>query len=253
MPSTPGQGQGQTTRDKEIGFDAVMRRNARLAKNVMRKNKWVEYSYWHFDLNAGKGWNDTAQVLGSPILAIHAIRDYFQDKHFCFFVDISGDAIGSLSVRKEIDPERHFLHLGDNSDFASSIPHLIKAKGEKPYFALGSVYCDPNATDVPMDALAALAKECNRLDIIINVQCTSFKRTGSAFPISSLHLMLQKKYWLIRRHSPSDPWQSTILIGSNGDFDAYESKGLVFLDSPEGQRIARQCEHTRAELNGIRD
>jgi hypothetical protein len=239
VPITRGQGQSRITPIKEAGFEAIIRLNALLVRNVMRKYQ-LNDPYWHFDLNAGCGTNSKCGTDGSPIIAVRSLEE-LMPHHYAFFVDNDRAAVAGLLQRDELKPEKHFVIEGDNKDFSGSIPELIRARQPRYKWAFGTIYSDPNGTDVPLDALAGVAEECPRLDVLINTAVNCFKRNGSDFPIEDLPTVLRKTHWLVRRHDASDPWQWIMLLGRNFDGGDYKRLGFVKLDSVEGRAIVAIC------------
>ena len=59
------QGQSAITIDKERRIGAALSISMRIAE---KKFGGGNFRYWHFDANAGSGWNETVNVPGSPIV-----------------------------------------------------------------------------------------------------------------------------------------------------------------------------------------
>ena len=245
MPVTPGQGQSGVTAKKQAGLGGVLRQNIAILKAAGGK-PLDRYPYWHFDLNSGCGWNHQANVPGSPLVAVEAFRE-MGVRYWAHFVDSKQTYIDQLAARDEFDPECCYIHPGDNADFVGAIPDIIRGRGERPEYATGTVYCDPNGGDIPFDGLGQVFDECKRLDVVVNVAANgAFKRGGlPPLPIDDFSRIFRKQHWLIRRTDASDPLQWVMLIGRNMKTRDYSSLGFFDLYSGQGQVIARELQTTR--------
>jgi three-Cys-motif partner protein len=231
------QGQGSNTTRKESAFRGIFAMN--LA--VQKKRRHL---YYHFDLNAGSGYNELANCDGSPIVFLNTALAAGVSTYRAHFVDSDDQAVRALLER--ITDERATVHHGDNAEFVRAIPRLIKHYGDDLEYALGSILCDPNGTGIPIDELARLSQQCPRLDIILNYGNRGWKRARGAH-IESAQLVLedllsklQKKYWHIQEPPINDPQEWMILIGRNFLMGDWQKMGIFNLDSPKGKEILRR-------------
>lgn len=244
------QGQSLVTEDKARGFGKAFAINLRIFQSRFADKAWARY--FHFDLNAGSGYNDEADCIGSPLAFLSAVHRLEVTNYRAFFVDISRDAVSELLHRPEVtSDERSFVMHGDNAEFVRAIPSIIEASGDRPGMAIGSVLVDDNGTGIPVHELADLAAACPRLDLFINITATGLKR---AFHVRSLRLSdivggIDKQHWLIRE--PIGAFQWTMLLGRNVQVNDHRSEGFYHLESEQGRQVMERCNYTAAELREI--
>ena len=253
------QGQSDYTRHKQEGLKSLLHINMRIVKPCLSrywKPGMPKLSYFHFDLNAGSGYNEEEKIIGSPLVFLQTATAE-QINYRAFFCDISRESCESLIGRVSHN-EGAYVFWGDNRSFVEMIPEIIKLKpkteecsrGENPRLAMGSVYVDPNGpSGLMVDELATLFKTCERLDLIINLSATGLKRTKSfswSMRVSELMEKINKKKWVVRQIYGA--WQWTILLGSNFDkTPSWKAKGFVPVDSHEGQDILNRMDMTADE------
>lgn len=247
--------QGQSplvTEAKQRGLSAAFAINLNIFQKKYSGKPYAKYM--HFDLNCGCGVNAEVGCIGSPIAFMNQANAIGIERLSAHFVDSNGDAIRMLMEENAIKTDkRAFTHHGDNEPFCSAIPYIVDAMGERKEYAIGSVLSDPNGTKVPFKELAALAEQCPRLDIMINVSATSFKRN---FQYSNVRLddqiaSIDKKFWLVRE--PIGPWQWTIFIGRNTFIGEHKALGFYDMDSPKGRSIVERLTYTAKEISESMD
>lgn len=234
------QGQGDSTEWKERGLGAAFYINLTISK----KMEWS--TYYHFDLNSGSGHNEEIGCIGSPLAFLQAVKETSHKKVQAHFVDKNKESVKKLIPK--ID-KNWFCHFGDNASFVSVIPEIIK---DKPQFAIGSILCDPNGTQIPFYELSKLLAKYMRLDIIINWSATSFLRTRKSSicktdnpSISDLPELFNKKYWLIRK--PQSKHKFLLLVGRNIKVQPHNNLHFYDMESTQGKQIVYECDNTRAE------
>lgn len=250
MPSYFGQGQSELATEAKVrGLSYALAINLRIYAAKFAASR---YRYWHFDLNAGSGFNDRVGCVGSPLTFLAQIEATNIRRYFAGFCDCDVDAIRALKTRPEVSGnESAFIFHGDNGPLCGAIPHIIAAS-ERPEFALGTVISDDNATGVPVAQLAQLATMCPRLDIVIHWNSTAFKRVLRRYPERPLFSLpeaidaIPKPYWWIRR--PISSHGFTLLVGRNKLIPAPAALGFHLLGSYEGQQILQRCTNTSSEL-----
>lgn len=235
--------QGQsaiTTELKQRGLGYAIKVNATVFKS---DPKHYRYTYFHFDIHAGSGYNEAAGCIGSPLTFINCMEDIGIAKYHAGFCDRDESAVKTLLSRVDSNPNC-FVHHGDNASYIEMIPSIIEAYRDRPKYAIGSLLCDPNGCNIPIERLAWLNAVCPKIDTIIHYNATQSKREAHGIKSDTPKLFdvvegIGKTHWLIRR--PSGMHQFTLLIGRNHKFGDYKAQGFYHLDSSEGQDIARRC------------
>lgn len=244
-----GQGQSHITEDKLRGFASVLRQNVMAVKG--------RGIYFHFDLHGGSGWNHDVNVVGSPVLFQQIVREH-GGEFVMHAAELDKHRAASLADTLR-DDECCFVRHGDNAELVTEIPHIIRAYGENPRFAFGSVLIDPNnpTGGIPWAELECLFAQCNRLDVIFNFPSNAMKRirkaretTGGCSDCikspSSLRIAWNKAYGQIRK--PLGPHQFTLLVFRNTKWkNGHRSIHLVDIDSREGCRLLDVAEYTTSE------
>ena len=253
------QGQSDYTKHKQDGLKSLLHVNMRIVKPSLSrcwKPGMPNLSYFHFDLNAGSGYNETEGVVGSPLVFLNTATAE-QINYRAFFCDINKESCEKLLGRISHN-EKAYVFWGDNRSFSEMIPDIIRLKpesencvtGENPRFAMGSVYVDPNGpSGLMVDEMASLFRLCDRLDLIVNLSATGLKRSKSAswsMTVSELMGKIRKKHWVVRKFY--GPWQWTLLLGSNFDkVPSWKAKGFVLAESPEGIDTLNRMDMTADE------
>lgn len=243
MAKHRGQGQSHdSTEMKERGIASAISINLRIFKSKYKP--WATYQ--HFDLNAGSGMNDQVNCIGSPLAFIQSVDNLGISNYRAYFTDIDHDTIEKLHTYPEMKRENCFLFHGDNESLITAIPDLIRLTDKKLKYAIGSVLVDPNGSEVNVDALSWLSKQCPRLDFIINWNSVIFKRLqGAHGTLCSAIKSLDKKHWLIRK--PSGGHQFILIVGRNMRIGEDKKNGFYHLNSDLGQEIFHTCNLTKAE------
>jgi hypothetical protein len=215
------------------------------------------YPFFHFDIFAGSGWNSEAECIGSPVAFVREASAQGIVNFRAHFCDINQSACGALLNHREIGwDERCFIHHGDNSGLVLAIPDLIRAAGDDPAEAIGTVVVDPNGCDVPIEDLAMLNRLAPKLDVILNVGATSFKRVrkykenhghDDAIDLRFLMDRIGKAHWQIREPQGRNQW--TLLVGRNGvRAGSHRALGFHDVESDYGQHLFNVCNLTPEEL-----
>jgi len=235
--------QGQsavTTELKQRGLGYAIKVNAAAFKSNQFHKR---YTYFHFDLHAGSGYNEKADCIGSPLTFVECMESLGIKNYHAGFCDREHSAVTEL-IERLGDNRNCFVHHGDNASYISMIPAIIQEYGDRPEFAMGSVLCDPNGCNIPISELSWLNLVCPKIDVIVHYNATQSKREAHGVKADTPKLFdvvegIGKKHWLIRQ--PSGIHQFTLLIGRNHRFGDYKSQGFYHLDSSAGQDIARRC------------
>lgn len=249
MTAKGGQGQSAVATElKQRGLGYAFKVNATAFRSVNARfgNR---YRYFHFDLNAGCGINREARCIGSPLTFVEVMHAAGVDKYHASFCDIEKDQVQSLLRRPEMN-DMCFVHHGDNRQHVLTIPETIKHYGESLRHAMGSVLCDPNGAQVPVEELSWLSAECPRIDVILHWNSTINKRLRNGIKpeersLEEVLALMNKAHWLIRE--PTGVHQFTLLIGRNFQSGDYKSMGFYHLESQKGSDVLNRCDLTRKQ------
>lgn len=251
------QGQSDATKHKNRGFASAFAINLTICRKG--KSEWHRTRpYFHFDLNAGSGWNHEVNqprgVMGSPLAFLAAAESANKPEFVAHFVE-QDDARGkALAKRPKILGDRRcFVHIGDNADFVPAIPAIVRRNGEKTEYARGSILIDPNGpTGAPWDEVAAVSMICPRLDLFINWSGTAMKRLPDGhekrLEVDDLPTLFHKEAWLVR--IPHGPWQWSLLLGRNYRTGDHKAAGFMHWDSAEGAAYIEKLKLTGRERKG---
>lgn len=245
MSAKGGQGQSDVTEWKERGIGAACAVSLRIFSKFADR-----YTYFHFDINAGTGWNVAANCIGSPVAFTRTATQQGIHRFAGYFCDIDPDACRALLAHSEIgaDPRCTVFH-GDNRGLVPAIPDLIRRRRENPLHAIGTILIDPNGCDIPLDELSRVNVESPKLDFIVNWNSTAFKRNRMANGTTDLRAAVEKmgkRHWLIRK--PTSMHQFTLLVGRNIKVGNHAALGFHDLDTDLGRSIFDHCNLTVAEL-----
>lgn len=252
------QGQGGTTKFKELRFELVCAQSLRISKapSVCR------WPYYHVDLNAGGGYNTqlSVPVPGSPLNFLKAAERNQRTNFYAFFVDHNPACIQQLIARPEIEAaaNRVFLHQGDNAEILPIVTEFIAAR-ERAHYAMGSVLVDPNGyrLGVPYESLQTFCAVHPRIDLIMNLNIRTFQLergqiekglgawgTYTLHPISTFPALFARPNWMITDVCQLNGDRFVQLVGRTMQTATpdYRSIGFYELASDHGQRILAAIE-----------
>jgi three-Cys-motif partner protein len=255
------QGQSEHTEEKEYGLGKVLSQWLSVVDRIVAKYK-ITSPVLYVDMNAGAGWNEEVNCIGSPLLFLSESEKHDFKKEI-YFLDSSANSVVELGERiLEAEPrDMTSCHLivGDHHE---SLPGIIdKHRG------YGLIYHDPNGLP-SFDLLREIYQRPNtgKLDILIRISGTNYKRIrngvdslGKKKQISDLIgkypnlkdqlKSINKKQWIVRDIIDPDPYQWTFLLGTNFvDFKAWESQGFYKIESSKGAAILNRISYTVKEL-----
>lgn len=246
MPSRIRQGQSIATVDKERRIAAAMSVSMRIANSVFGGKG---YRYWHFDANAGNGWNHEVGVPGSPMVFWHVAGNCLPHMEPApFFCDRDQLAMRHLSARLGHIPAAagSILLPGDNEDGLVAFAATIRSC-EKPNYAVGSVIIDPNGyyyrsakgIGAPVVGLQAFVQEFPRIDIILNLNMRTFYlQRGAGHNVATpteVLASLHKKHWLVSQAGGQS--RHLLAVGRNMATGDHKALGLYDANSDAGRDI----------------
>lgn len=258
-PRNLAQGQGVATLDKERRVASALSIGMRVAN---AKFAGGPFRFWHFDANAGSGWNDLVDAPGSP-LAFHAMADQYLPKmrRAAFFCDIREDAVEELRCRLHETPKHaatSVLLCEDNHSGVEKFAEAIERR-ENPKFAVGSLLIDPNGywyrnrhgIGAPVQAVTAFAQKFPRIDVILNLNIRTYwmqkERGHSVISPTDVLASLGKSHWLVG-HADYGSSKWLLAIGRNTKTSDHRALGLHDINSREGKDIMNRTLEKAARL-----
>jgi three-Cys-motif partner protein len=198
------------------------------------------------DLTAGPGVIDSND--GSPMILASLVKGLTGATADLMFCEKNRNAIDELRpAARSIDSRRlrtHVLH-GDHNQ---TVPRFLEtgALGSRPHFGL--VYFDPNGClDVPIYLYQTLQTDprTRRLDLLLNLSATGYKRAGRNGVLGETLELLPKKFKFISQERigrGGDAFGWTFVIATDWE-GARPARGFVPLDSREGRRALWYATH----------
>ena len=252
------QGQSAITIDKERRIGAALSISMRIAE---KKFGGGNFRYWHFDANAGSGWNETVNVPGSPIVFWRNAETILKGmRPRPFFCDIRKDAMKELQDRLAKEggrTERNSILIpGDNAEGLSVFAETIRRTERNPSLAVGTIIVDPNGwwyrakdgNGAPVNAVTEFSKEFPRIDIVLNISAGNYGRFNSTLPYMRPDAVLDslnKQQWLIALTGG----QSRFLLAVGRNLPTHEHRALGMHDrnSDIGRSIISRAEGSRQQ------
>lgn len=254
VKKTNTQGQSTATADKERCIGSAITIGMTIANKAFGGKG---FRYWHLDANAGSGWNDDVDVPGSPLVFQYARAERLTDMQVeAFFCDMNVDRLKQLEARLHQYPNCYCLP-GDNEEAIDVFAQAIRSR-ENAQFAVGSVVVDPNGywfrnqkgEGAPVRALTEFSKEFPRIDIILNLNATAYKRQDGAghevMPPRAVLESLNKSCWLVRR-TVCRGADFLLAVGRNMKTGDHTSLGFHHLHSDAGMEVMLRVEGKRQE------
>lgn len=247
------QGQSKATPAKQALLAGFISAHTNAAQAIQQKHAWAG-PYCYIETNAGSGWNDDVDVIGSPLVALRALQARNELRYQCTFIEKHKPSAELLA--KRIEAEGGDASMVINGDHCKVLPEI-----EIPDAAFGLVYADPNKlTDSPEEALRTFysKKSTSRLDLLFNLDAHMRRRVvagqkkagtpGSYDDLRRLMRRVGKSYWWIREPYVCAGAKWTFLFGSN--YPDLKIKGLGKTDLPLFPVEGRQGQRILADLMG---
>jgi len=261
--SDTSQGQSLATIDKERRIGAALSVSMRIASRALGGKG---YTFWHFDANAGSGWNEKINTPGSP-LVFWQVADVCLSgfKPAAFFCDLDVDAMRRLQSRLRSIPgsaSASYLLPGDNQEGLEVFAECIR-RSEKTKYAMGSVVIDPNGyyyrnpkgIGAPIYALQWFCREFPRIDIVLNLNIRTYQLQASqghnVLPPREVLYGLNRKHWLVAQAHVSTG-RFLLAVGRNFETGDHKNLQLYRHDSAEGEYILNMADGKRqGVLDGV--
>lgn len=245
------QGQSRHTVNKIASLEAFFTQNVAVVRHAIKAQ-----SYFHFDLNAGCGFNEIAGCIGSPLAFRAAAQKAGMPNALCFCCELDFGAATQLQSRTETD-QHTFVTIGRNQDFVEQIPEIIRQHGADPRTSYGSILIDPNdhrRDAIPYDGLRLLADQCPKIDVLFHFPQLAMKRifagvakgtcpevaAEDCFDIDQLPTVIGKRYLWIKQ--TPELGNFAIVVGRNTDnVNDDKRTGLVRWNSEMGLWYRERC------------
>ena len=204
MPVINHVGQSEYTKTKEVHYAKLLGMHVNIAERAIRNNLCFRPSYLLIDATAGSGILEDGTP-GSPVIAVDRLRK-MSTPFKALFIEEQPEVFAQLDFHVSQDDSVQ-LRWARYQDVINEMALRYDRN------QLGLLYIDPNGTP-DFDALCQFARARPRMEILISVTATGYKRSGKV----ERHLdewlrRIGKQYWLIRK--PYTAWHWTFLLGSN--------------------------------------
>lgn len=219
------QGQSCSTSFKEYRLRGMFEINS----NIIRSKGW---RYHYYDMNAGCGFNETANCIGSPLEFLEAMRRTRNTNFRAHFIDHDAEKI--LDLEKYVlaggyDMDSCVFHHGDNSEMVE----YITQDGAQ----FGTILYDPNNNAFPREDMAEIARRFPKLDLCVSYFATAAKRAGCQ-PDRAWNFMDYlsnlKPHWMVGK--PVGKWQNMIFKGFGFRLNSsWKSAGMDWFKAKSGE------------------
>lgn len=212
MNQLPGFSTGYTP-EKQQHYAAFLGMHLRATQGVILQNHaWAPPLYSLYDLNAGAG-HDVDGAWGSPLHFLSQASRYLHkvpyEAHFYEHEHGTAELLAQALAQVDCGLGQYILHTCSHVEASQ---HMPQSK-----VALGLVYSDENAANIPLELLEWIATYRTRLDLLIHCTATTIKRVRSIFAgrlaLGDILQQCPKKVWMIRE--PYGRFQWTFLYGTN--------------------------------------
>ena len=253
MTKSP-QGQSEATKPKQQALGSFISAHSKIVEVIQEKHSEWAGPYVYIETNAGSGWNDNVDCIGSPLVALDALGKHSELKYQATFIERSVDSANSLENRIALRGHKAEVI---NKDHAIALPSIRVPRG-----SFGLVYADPNALkDAPVEALKTFFKQttASKIDVLINLDAHMRRRVvegqrkggnaGNYDDLAGLMRAIPKEHWWIRQPFVSAGAKWTFLFGSNTP--RLNIKGLGKVDLPMFPVASPTGSQIVAELMGV--
>lgn len=249
--------QGQSkdhTYEKQYGLEKLLGQWLSIMDRIVMKHK-ITSPVLYVDMNAGSGWNQEVDCIGSPLLFLSESEKHSFSKDI-YFIESNANSLISLGERiQECKPKDLLSCNLVNGNHSEILPDIAKQ-----HHGYGLIYHDPNGLP-SFDLMRNVfdQKNMSKVDILIRISGTNYKRIRNGTKAVSSHVRypnlkdqlksINKKQWIIRDIIDPDPYQWTFLLGTNWtEYKAWESQGFYKIESSKGAAILNRASYTTKEL-----
>ena len=217
----------------------------------------VDNKYSHLDLTAGPGiylgpeWHDNVPIVGSPIIALRAMRDagipykslLVEREHLHYSALKSAVADENLGTGTNI--------IWRNSRNITNWDEYIQPEPGK--YVRGLIYSDAGGQPWPLDIMDRITKDptYRHMDVLLRFSGTSYKRTRRAYPhiydqkLPSLLESVNIRDWFITNPIGRSQW--IFLFGTNRRCSLYSNYPMHSIKSAEGMKYINKVSLTIPE------
>lgn len=245
MPVIQAVGQSDVTPGKQDGLGKLLAQHLATCKRIMAKYRWCHQVYHYIDMNAGCGWNEHIDCVGSPLVFLE-MAGRAEIPYRAWFIELEPSNALYLQSRAPASAAQYEIRIGDNKE------HLPEIVGRIPKQSLGMIYTDPNGLP-DFDLLAAVSRlpGCEKMDVLIRYTACAHKRNLRVKPERLVECLgrINKKHWMVREIERGDRWQWTFLLGMNWcGMKDWKRAGFYWAHSDDGQTILERLNYTNSEL-----
>lgn len=245
---------------KQQSLASLLDLHIKICQKIFMKNHSRVYvahpTYLYFELHSGYGYDPETGHPGSPIVFLQAANALSLDYH-AYFCERDDETRHTLEAHIAKYNQRSH---GATIDFWGDHNALLTTFPQEPQRnRYGVVYADPSNAVIPLELLQTFNKAYPKVDIALNLACTSHKRASRATGAPHLSEELKaigKKYWIVSEGVGNFQW--SILFGTNWDrypdFTSRDKQGLYFRKwyrstSKQGKLILDKLSKTKKELD----
>jgi hypothetical protein len=250
------QGQSRATIDKERRIGSLLKISMQIAASKFGGGRW---NYFHFDANAGSGWNEVVDVPGSPRVFWDLADRHLANMPFhAFFAERSASrAHALLRAVPGRPPQRSgsYVFARDNEEVLAVFAQFIRDH-DRPAYAVGTVIVDPNgwfyrnshSEGAPVTGLYEFAKEFPKIDIALNLNARTYRlQRGDGQCVQGPEEVMRglgKAHWLVS-HATYGGNNYFLAIGRNTVTGDHKALGMYDLKSEQGRYIINLVEGRR--------
>lgn len=218
MTKSP-QGQSEATKPKQEALGAFISAHSKIVEVIQAKHSWAG-SYFYIETNAGSGWNEKVDCVGSPLVVSDVLSKRLSLKHDSIYIERNTESAAKLKTNLAFC---RYNAKVVNEDHAIALPAICVPPG-----SFGLVYADPNALrDAPVEALRTFFSKpsTSKIDVLINMDAHQRMRVvagqrkggnpGNYDDLAGLMRRIPKKHWWIRSPFVCSGSKWTFLFGSN--------------------------------------
>jgi hypothetical protein len=256
VPIDGAAGFSEYTAIKQRDFGYVMETLIKIAKSPRCMGaEWAHPEYLYIDLNAGSGV--VGGYEGSPLIFARAAQRLgLRFRGWLFERDQKSVYRLEQALRESCSDVAGCFSIvcGDHNE---TVPRMLE-RGLHTLpkdWVFGLVYADPNGQiDLPLGPMRLLAERFPRVDQLVNVGATTYKRTRGA-GLSDAYLLddletVHKRHRLLRR--VVGRWQWTMALLTNWpNAPEFSQIGFRKSTSAEGQQISRDINFSSKELSAL--